>query len=632
MMKRILILILLIMQAGLLAQSKGLQKADAYFDSYSYAEAIPLYEKHLKKNAAEVDAIKNLADSYFYTGNFSKAEIWYEKLMLYRDQIESVGDYIFRYSQSLKAFRQYKEADRWMEELGKKKPDDRRYQLYKNNPQYLEIIEMNSDRFITVNAPFNSGYNDFSPTFFNEDILFSSSMTDRSSRKVRSGWSNQPFLDLYVYSNGKQSLLKGAVNGSGHESSAALSPDGTTLYFTRSTNSVNTGKGILKIFMADFDGNQWKNIREVSFNDEDFSTAHPTIDKTGKKLYFASNREGGFGESDLYEVELLGKGLFGEPKNLGPNINTEGRESFPFISSTNVLYFSSNGHPGLGMMDVFSCDLTTSALQVFNIGKPVNSTKDDITFIVNETDNNGYFASNRDFGKGAYDIYRFKRKEPLRTDCESVVIGSVVGADQKNLIKNALVTLKDLNGNVLGSAKSDDNGSFSMPTSCFIGEQQVVVEREGYATFTTTINVSIKTPETEVQIVLDEVTPLLYKDLVTTMELPQIVFGAKNTILDEASYPVIDKVIKILKDNPFTSINIRSHTDLRKNYTFNLNLSAKRAKVIKAYMVEKGISPDRLLTEGMGEIELKVNCGFKVRCSEEIHKQNRRVEFVVVSK
>ncbi|NER16365.1 OmpA family protein [Spongiivirga citrea] len=632
MIKRILILILVLVQTAMFAQSKLMQKADIYFANYSYAGAIPLYEKHLKKNSAEVDAIKKLADSYFLTGNFSRAEFWYEKLMIYRDQVENIEDYMFRYSQSLKAFRQYKKADEWMEELGKINPEDRRYQLYKGNPQYLEIIEMNSDRFIAVNSPFNSRYNDFSPTFFNNDILFSSSMAEKSARKVRSGWSNQPFLNLYVYSNGKLSTLKGDVNGSGHESSAALSPDGTTLYFTRSTNSINTGKGILKIYMAKLQGSQWKNITEVSFNSEDFSTAHPTIDKTGKRLFFASNREGGFGESDLYEVEILGDGIFGEPKNLGPAINTEGRESFPFISSTNRLYFSSNGHPGLGMMDVFTCDFEKPNFQVYNIGEPVNSTKDDITFIVNEADKNGYFASNRDFGKGAYDIYQFNRKEQLRTDCESVVIGSIVGADQKNLIKNATVTLKDLNGNVLGSSKSDGSGSFSIPTSCFVGQQEVIVERDGYEKSVTTIKVSIKTPEVETQITLNEVAPLLYKDLITTMNLAPVTFGDKNTKLNEDSLSVIDAVVKVLQDNPSVSINIRSHTDLRRNYTFNLSLSRKRANVIKNYIVRKGISSDRLLTEGMGEIELKVNCGFKVRCSEEIHKQNRRIEFVVVSK
>lgn len=633
MIKKLLIIIFVLAQATVASQSKLLQKANEYFDSYSYAEAIPLYEKHLKKNTVDVDGIKNLADSYFFTGNFSKAEIWYEKLMLYRENVDNIEDYIFRYAQSLKAFRQYKEADEWMEELGKEKPNDRRYQLYKNNPQYIEIVEMNSNRFVTVNAPFNSIYNDFSPTFFNDRLLYSSSFSGKSSKKVRSGWSNQPFLDLYTYSDaGERASLKGDVNGSGHESSAVLSPDGETLYFTRSTNSANTGKGILKIFMASRDGKQWKDVRPVTFNDEDYSTAHPSIDKNGKKIIFASNREGGFGESDLYEVEILDDGSFGEPKNMGSAINTEGRESFPFISSTNQLYFSSNGHPGLGMMDVFSVSLDDVGFQVFNIGKPVNSTKDDITFIVNEADNIGYFASNRDFGKGGYDVYQFSRKEALKTTCESVVRGSVIGATQKNLIKNATVSLMDVNGNILGTDTTDGNGSFIISTSCFVGKQQLLIKRDGYQTYTESINVSIKTPELEVAAVVEEAEPYLYKDLITTMNLSQVTFGNKDANLDDDSYKVIDQIIKMLNDNPTVSIKIRSHTDLRKNYAFNLNLSARRAKAVQKYMVQKGISIDRLLTEGMGEIELKVSCGFKVRCTEEIHRQNRRIEFVVVAK
>ena len=282
----------------------------------------------------------------------------------------------------------------------------------------LTSNEKKSDRFVINVLNINSKYSDYAPCFYKDELVFSSSRSTNSFLKIVDDLNNQPFLDLYrTTKEEKKSIIRlnGVVNSKFHESSPAFSPDGKIVYFTSNNyvdqkSGTNTeGKVLLKTYRAFYkaDG-EWEDIEELPFNSDEYSVAHPAVSPDGRFLFFASDMPGSLGKSDLYVVDIHPDGTFGTPLNLGDAINTEGRETFPYISDKGNLFFASDGHVGLGGLDIFKVmpDLY-GRLQVYNVGEPINSEDDDFTFIINEKKKVGYFASNRKGGEGDDDIYGF---------------------------------------------------------------------------------------------------------------------------------------------------------------------------------------------------------------------------------
>ncbi|WP_378178141.1 TolB family protein [Aquimarina sp. SS2-1] len=282
-----------------------------------------------------------------------------------------------------------------------------------------------TENFIVESLPFNSNTSDYAPSFYKGELVFASSRNSKSFTVILQENTNEPFLDLYTtnknIANKGVSKLKGAINTKFHESSATFSPDGKTVYFTRNNYANrkfkrNTkGCVLLKIYKADYVNGKWKNVAELPFNSDEYSTAHPALSPDGKFLYFASDMPGSNGKSDIYVVAVHEDGSYGKPQNLGSLINSAGRETFPFVSDKGTLFFTSDGHLGFGGLDIFMVlpdDHT--GWEVYNMGVPINSPEDDFTFIINEEYHMGYFASNRSGGKGGDDIYGFKQLTALQ--------------------------------------------------------------------------------------------------------------------------------------------------------------------------------------------------------------------------
>ncbi len=293
-------------------------------------------------------------------------------------------------------------------------------EVYSSLLSSITIVEERSENFIVNRLSINSKYSDYAPSFFEGELVFASSRNANSFSKIVHELNNQPFLDLYttVRASDQRSIgkLKGEINSKFHESSATFSRDGKTVYFTRNNYSKRKSKTnqegtiLLKLYKASYDNGKWRNIEELPFNSDEYSIAHPTLSKDGKYLYFASDMPGSYGKSDLYVVEINEDGSFKTPRNLGDQINTSGRETFPYISDKGKLFFASDGHEGLGGLDVFMVlPDKNGVVGVYNLGEPINSTKDDFTFIINEENKIGYFASNRKGGRGDDDIYGFKQ-------------------------------------------------------------------------------------------------------------------------------------------------------------------------------------------------------------------------------
>lgn len=408
-------LLLLFFTSVIFSQQKQFQKGNIAFDNLAYAEAIKLYEDAYDKGCEMKGLYERLADSYYYNSNLEKAVYWYKKLIVsFQGQIQS--EHIDRYANCLISIREYKEANKVKKHLGSSTTKD-------ISLGYLDTLEGLSGRFELDTLKINSMYSDYAPSFYKEKLVFTSSRNIGTNTTFIHEWNNEPFLDLYMVTNvsvdsvrKSTNRLKGNINTKFHESSTTFSKDFKTVYFTRSNfldSKVKTnGQGhvLLKLYKATFDGKKWKNIEELPFNSDEYSVSHPALSPDGKLLYFASDKPGGYGQSDLYVVRINEQGGFGTPRNLGNRINTKGKETFPYISNTGRLFFASNGHKGLGSLDIFTAwSNENGEMTIENLGEPINSPKDDFTFIIDEDKNLGYFASNRKGGKGSDDIYGFKQ-------------------------------------------------------------------------------------------------------------------------------------------------------------------------------------------------------------------------------
>jgi len=395
-------------------KSKLVKKADSYFNKMWYAEAAELYEQALKKEGKNYsyEIIQKAADSYYFNTNMEKAFKWYN--VLYEKYGKDMSaDNIFKYAHSLKGTGKYARSKRLMRLYGKKIENGESVGLRENvqlpNEIVLDGILNNEVDYNLKNLSINTKYSDFSPMFLDSTQMVFTSAKDSSFLNTRRyKWNNQPYLDLYVAKLNEESLdLKNAtkfskkINTKYHEASVTFSPDNTTMYFTRNNYGkklVRDKNGVnhLKIYMSKKVNGDWIEAVEVPFNSDDYSTGHPALSPDGKQLYFVSDMPGSIGQTDIFVVDVTGPNSFSEPRNLGPEINTERKEMFPFINDKK-LYFSSDGHTGLGGLDIYEVAYTEEEgfEEVKNLGKPINSNRDDFSYIINEENQQGFFASNR---------------------------------------------------------------------------------------------------------------------------------------------------------------------------------------------------------------------------------------------
>ena len=400
-------LLLLTFQIGF-AQKDRLKEADEMFDRYAFIDAREVYLEVAEAGYKSENLFKKLGDSYYFNGDLPKSVKWYEELYKLKEgKLEE--DYLFRYAMALKSAQRYDESDEMMLEFEKIKGEDSRVNLFKGERNYLELIELQSGRFSLENIDVNSPLSDFSPTVYQNRLVFASNRETGSSVKRVHEWNKQPYLDLYEVVidsaeniSGNVVSLPKIINSKFHESSATFTKDGLTIYFTRNNyNNKKYGKSeeginFLKIYKSTRKSltSEWSEPKELPFCSDNYSVAHPALNPDESKLYFSSDMPGTLGLSDIFVVDINEDGSFGEPENLGDNINTEGRENFPFISQESELFFSSNGHVGLGGLDVFVSVIKEDDGygEVFNLGRPVNSSKDDFSFIINNDLKKGFFC------------------------------------------------------------------------------------------------------------------------------------------------------------------------------------------------------------------------------------------------
>ncbi|WP_289040978.1 OmpA family protein [uncultured Zobellia sp.] len=644
MMKKIHILYVLVFLMGTscFAQEKLITKANEKYDEYSFSPAIDIYKKVLDRGYVSADLLKKLGNSYYYNADYEDASKTYKRLV--DEYPGEIGpEYYFRYAQTLKTLEEYDASKEVMGKFLEATSDDGRATAYKDEKDYLNDIKRNSGRYNVSPFQYNSPYSEFAPSFYKEGLIFSSDRDTGNFARYRHTWNSKDFLDLYKVnadsiSQGTVIKFGDHVNTRLHESTSTVNKAGDVLYFTRnnfkSGKYVKDEKGVirLKIFKAKMVEGVWSNIEELPFNSNDYSVAHPTLSADEKTLYFASDMPGSLGESDIFRVSINDDGTYGTPENLGSVINTEARETFPFVSSEDVLYFSSDGHPGLGGLDIFATKVANGRLDgnVMNVGEPVNGRMDDFTFIFNEETKKGYFASNRSEGQGADDIYAFLETKSLVIDCEQAISGVVRDKISNEPLIGASVKVINENNDEIMSAITDAEGKYSLLVDCTQGNF-VRAMTEGYIPSEEYLGKSDGEPKTiDFYLERNSISAGFGDDLAKLLQLSTIYFDFNKYNIRKDSEIEVEKVIAAMEKYPSLRIKVNSHTDSRGKDSYNLWLSQKRAEATVDYMIKRGIAKERLDSEGFGETKLINQCANGVKCSDKDHELNRRSEFIIL--
>ncbi len=411
---------LLLITFCVFSQNDMQKKADNLFNNFAFVQASNAYHDLINEGINTDYAIRQLADSYAYLRNPDSAVVYYEKAV---KQNHVPIEYYYNYSQALRGIKDYETSRTWMKQY-KEAGGNIQEKLFSKDSDFLNAIFNAKKQYFLKDVKFNSKFSDFGAYQHGEKIYFASARDEGDFKKHLNAWDEEPFLNIYAINKtskdslkGNKSKLKGKVNSVYHDGPLTITKDGKTMYFSRTDFIKNVlgrnGEGIsnLKIYKASLVDGKWENIKELPFNSNHYSNAHPALSADETKLYFASDKSGGKGGSDIYYVDI-NNGSFGKPKNLGSIVNTNKNEKFPFINSEGALFFSSDGHPGLGLLDIYGTvsDENKNIVSIINLGTPVNSSKDDFSFFMNSDGLSGYFASNRKGGAGSDDIYAYDRK------------------------------------------------------------------------------------------------------------------------------------------------------------------------------------------------------------------------------
>lgn len=602
-------------------------KADKFYELYSFDKAINAYNKEKQLNSFE---LRKLAMSYYNRGEFCEAEKTFEKLTN-TDSCQK-NDFYY-YILTLKLNEKYKLANERLDDFNNRFPDDLRARSYEHNKNSFEKLLIPNPNCNITNLLLNSDADDFGTAYFKKQVVFTSSRTEIKPMCRKYNWNSKPFLNMFIaYRLKSNELFDPALwnkkwNKKWHEGPASFSSDGTIVAFTRNNYESKSNDDVVKlqIFFSKMKYGEWTEIEPFKLNNSNYSVGHPCLNNDGSKMYFTSDMPGGFGGSDIYYIEKEPSGEWGKPVNLGDKINTEANEMFPFYDEKNkILYFASNGHSGLGGLDIFSSNFDGVAFSYpENLGSPINSSADDFAFICESTGLDGYFSSNRKSGKGGDDIYSFRFKNKLKSQTTSTPRQYryrlfVRNKDNGERITDAEVKMgeKMANTNLLGEISI-----LFTDTSTFLSQ----VKAFGYQNAEKTIHLSIPKNGYEIRdtvslSMVEENTPIVLREIYYDFD--------KWEILPE-SQKELNRVVLFLKSNPDKKIELSSHTDSRGSDKYNIWLSQKRAESATKYIISQGIETERITPKGYGETRLINKCANGVPCTEQEHRANRRTEIYI---
>ncbi|MDH5367636.1 MAG: OmpA family protein [Cyclobacteriaceae bacterium] len=619
------------------------KKAEKIFKKGEFQNAIDKYEAILEKEPNNANANFFIAESFRQSNRIYKAAPYYEKAIKYGVKNDSVGLF---YAYALKSSGKYASANNQLENYIASINDE--YYLKRANDEiqnisYLDKLREKQNYYRVKNLEnVNTSGAEYSPVYEDGYLYFTSSRSDKSKVYKATG---TPFSNIYrVPTAGakvdieKIEILGEAINNYDiNEGSVTFSPDGKTMVFARGNNGKKKGAADVNLFMTRLRNGVWIAPRMLSINKVNYWDSSPAFSSNGKTLYFASNRKGGFGGTDIYSAKMNSRGRFSKVKNLGASINTSGNEMFPYISDDGHMYFASDGHPGFGGLDLFYAKRSNGKTVVENLGEPLNSNADDFGLYLFKADR-GFFTSNREEGKGDDDIYTFVNDDPNLKVVNYYLRGITMTHDDNDSLKilpKTKVQLLDINNEILDETITSNNGEFLFRVYehehyVLIGEyvgktERYLKTREDFTTFGKSVPQENLT-KLVTNITLDTMLVLEKKEVNKIIVLENIYYDLdKWDIRDDAALE-LDKLVVMLSDNPEIKIELSAHTDSRAPDNYNLELSQRRAKSAVNYIVSQGIESSRLTAKGYGETKLIIENAE----TEEEHQVNRRTEFKIL--
>lgn len=643
-MKKICLIILLVSFGTVFSQSK-LNKADKLYRTYYFVDAAKAYDEYfLTEKKPSIQTIKNAADAYYKIDDDRNALKYYQKLYDIQG-LSMTEDYFLKYIESLKGVTDYEKADALTKEYLAKKGDQKQINHFNNQKRMNDSLSKTIPRYTAKNLDINTSMADFGTAYYGDKIVFTSARDTTSTNKLYS-WNKEPFLNLYVADKSdvdgslfQPKLFLQNVMTKYHEATATFTPDLKTVYYT--TNIILKKKLIVddsktnnfQIVKGKIEEGKLVATEKFFFNSKEYSVGHPSLSDDGRWLFFASDMPGGYGETDLYVVKIAEDGTMSTPINLGPKINTIGNELFPFFQN-GVLYFSSDGHHGWGDLDIYESKFlpSISFSEPRNLGSPINSNKDDFSYIVNKEDTSGYFSSNRAMGKGSDDIYYFTKAKAI---CNQLISGKVINSKFKIAINEATINAYDNFNDLIATTNTDENGNYKIMVPCD-KKVKLIASKENHSKDEKEV-VTSKVNDIETKDINFELSN--FEDLVVKengmekVDINPIFFEYDKATITPESQIELDKVVYVLQNFPDVIIKIESHTDSRGKDTYNLKLSDNRAKATQTYILSKGINALRIESAiGYGESRLMNKCSNNVKCTEEEHFKNRRSDFIIIKK
>ena len=647
-MNKLLLTLALILGFGLSAfadpKSRKELRGDKQFFVYRFEKAIDSYS-HAKN--LSIEGQRRLATSYSNLGQNQQAEITYARLAGNTDGSNS-NDY-YNYAMILKQNGKQDQSDLWMNKFASSHPQDLRVKDYMANRNRFGALSRDDGRYAIDYLDINTNDDDYGTSYFNNQIVFSSSRAKPKMIVKKYNWTGKAFGDMYVSDIAGTQLkapknFSRKLNGKMHDGPSSFSNNGSYMAFTRNNYDTKKKDRVinLEICFSTLTDDKWSDPEPFYLNNAEYSVGHPSLSPDGRTMFFSSNQPGGYGGADIYRVTKNSQGKWGTADNMGSEINTEGDELFPFFEYSNdILFYSSNGRYGLGGLDVFVCPLDgeypgTSV----NAGAPLNSAYDDFGLIVDSTLDKGYFSSNRAGGKSGDDIYFI---DILKSFDIGKKINGIAKDEKGRLLPGTFISLLDDQKTVIDTATTDSNGGFAF-NAATDQNFQLTATKYGYSNgsslvstfgknYITSCDVILAAEEKEITIVKNAP---IGTNLAELIVMNPIYFDLNESVIRADAEIELLKIVKTMNANPTIAIEISSYTDCRESESYNQELSNRRAASTVAFIKARITNPGRVTGKGLGESNLVNRCSCsgdeRSTCSEEQHQKNRRTEFRIVQR
>ncbi|WP_396602235.1 OmpA family protein [Algibacter sp. R77976] len=491
------------------------------------------------------------------------------------------------------------------------------------------LIKSNGFNFELLDAGVNTRYSEIGSGFFRNKLIMVSSKKLGGFAKIDPN-TNEAYKELFcldIDKNGALSspyLFSRILNTNASEDQLTFSPNEKTVYYTRSSKASSLDFKIYKADLEEDSHGNWINNELLSINKSNVSIETPFVNHSGDKLYFSANFPDAIGGYDLYVSDIKADGSLGTPKNLGNSINTPLDDKYPALSlDDRYLYFASKGHDNIGGFDLFTSKITAKGFKTpRNMGNTINTVYDEIAYFL-AAKNKGYLSSNRQYGKGSYDIYTAVNDEVIQS-----IQGEILDLETQIKLPNTVIVLKDEDDIELGRTITSEDATYRFNVTPF-ETYTLSTYKDGFKDASIKFFASSGSNTTyRKNIKLHTTAPVIAKvENEMRIILENIYFDFNKYSVKEESFISLNKVIKILKEHPEIKLAINAHTDNKGRDSYNLNLSKKRAESAVNYLIKNGISKNRLISKGYGETKPLVDC--KNNCSDKDLQTNRRVEFVI---